>query len=162
VDLSVGDLEEPAALPAPASAAVPGGAGARVDFVLLGLSAPVEGRLFELAPGTLVIGREAGCDVRIDAERVAARHAVLTVGGRGCRVEAAAPDLDVFVNGRPERMAELAPGDVLRVGRTEILFDDRATLGPLRGRGDAGAWGWALTGFLAAMAMLTGLALLLV
>jgi hypothetical protein len=34
--------------------------------------------------------------------------------------------------------------------------------GPLRRRGDAGAWGWALTGFLAAMAMLTGLALLLV
>ena len=162
VDLSVGDLEEPAALPDRSTADAPGAAGARQDFVLLGLSPPVEGRLFELAPGTLVIGREAACDLRIDGERVAARHAVLSVGGRGCRVEAAAPDLDVFVNGRPERMAELAPGDLLRVGRTEILFDDRATLGPLRRRGDAGAWGWALTGFLAAMAMLTGLALLLV
>jgi pSer/pThr/pTyr-binding forkhead associated (FHA) protein len=160
VDLSVGDLEEPASLPERASAGSP--AGGRRDFVLLGLSAPVEGRLFELAPGTLVIGREPACELRIDAERVAGRHAVLTVGGRGCRVEAAAPDLDLFVNGRPERMAELAPGDLLRVGRTEILFDDRATLGPLRRRGDAGAWGWALTGFLAAMAMLTGLALLLV
>jgi pSer/pThr/pTyr-binding forkhead associated (FHA) protein len=162
VDLSVGDLEEPAALPERVSTGASDGAGARRDFVLLGLSSPVEGRLFELAPGILVIGRDPGCDLVLDAERVAVRHAVLTVGGRGCRVEAAAPDLDVFVNGRPERMAELAPGDLLRVGRTEILFDDRATLGPLRRRGDAGAWGWALTGFLAAMAMLTGLALLLV
>ncbi|MEE4361390.1 MAG: FHA domain-containing protein [Pseudomonadales bacterium] len=160
LDLSLHGVQEPEALNANdlgdvASDTAPG------TFVLIGLGAPLEGRLFELAPGQVTIGHDAACDIVLDAPRVSRRHAMLTVGLRSCRVETCAPDLDVFVNGRPEHMAELAPGDLLRIGRTDILFDTRNHLRPVTGLlGDGNAWGWGLAGFLAAMSILTGLALL--
>lgn len=74
---------------------------------------------FEDKP-SLVLGRDAGCDLRVDDPEFAARHLRVTVVGDSFRVEAL-DDTATFRprGGAPQRAAMLAPGFV-NVGRFTV------------------------------------------
>jgi pSer/pThr/pTyr-binding forkhead associated (FHA) protein len=46
-----------------------------------------EGREIDLAEGENVVGRDAGCSIRVDSARVSRHHARILVTGRTARVE---------------------------------------------------------------------------
>lgn len=70
--------------------------------------------------GTLEIGRDLGLDLSLPAENsVSRRHARLTVGASEITVEDLGSTNGTYVSGRPAP-TDLAPGDVLRLGRCEM------------------------------------------
>jgi transcriptional regulator of acetoin/glycerol metabolism len=83
-------------------------------------------RLAEMGSAGLVIGRDAACDVVFESNDVSRRHAELTRGRGGPRFEII--DLEsrngTRVNCRPVKRAELARGDVVRVGGAVFVVCD--------------------------------------
>lgn len=86
---------------------------------------------FELGGTRMTIGRRSDNHIQLDDPTVSGIHAILTLQ--------ADPDFEgyfrvtlvdfnstngVFVNGERCRQRELRQGDVIRVGRHEMLFDD--------------------------------------
>lgn len=91
----------------------PPSGGAALVFVG---GAPLLGLRVEL-DGEVVLGRDAGCAVRLPSEEVSRRHARVAPGERGGHVLV---DLDstngTLVNGEPVRTRALAPGDRIVLG----------------------------------------------
>lgn len=87
-------------------------------------------RTLEVRAGGVTVGSAEDCDVRLEAEGVARRHARL----RQCGVRVVVEDLGgpgVTVRGRSLRRAVLGPGDAVRIGRAalrvvEVLPDPSA------------------------------------
>jgi serine/threonine-protein kinase len=94
---------------------------------LVVLSGPDQGRSFPLPEDdALLLGRSRATGTRLADPHVSRVHCEVTVeGGR-----AAVHDFDsvggTFVNGRRVTREELRPGDVLRVGETELRLEDDA------------------------------------
>jgi transcriptional regulator of acetoin/glycerol metabolism len=67
---------------------------------------------------TLSVGRDESSDVRLRGDGVSRHHAALTLGSAGAPpvIEDRDSRNGVRVNGRPVRSAQLAPGDVVRLG----------------------------------------------
>ncbi|MBI5761075.1 MAG: PQQ-binding-like beta-propeller repeat protein [Planctomycetales bacterium] len=77
----------------------------------------------ELVAGTpLLIGQQGMCDIRVQAEGVAPVHCRISTGKMGFEVAAATP-AGVWRNGKMISSARMKPGDMLRVGDVEIVFD---------------------------------------
>jgi DNA-binding winged helix-turn-helix (wHTH) protein len=112
--------EQPASSPSAAS-------GAAASPALLTARLLWEDRLIPLSPGPNVLGRDEDVSVRIDAPSVSRRHARITIAaGEPPTVEDLGSKNGTWVAGR--RMdAEKTPlkdGDVLRLGKIELLFLD--------------------------------------
>ncbi|MEW6261950.1 MAG: FHA domain-containing protein [Thermodesulfobacteriota bacterium] len=80
---------------------------------------------FLLGQGTVIIGRSLECDIRIDNPAVSRRHASL----ENVKDEYILTDLGssngTFLNGQPLKgTATLKPGDVIGLGKFELLFQD--------------------------------------
>jgi Inner membrane component of T3SS, cytoplasmic domain len=80
---------------------------------------------FELDSRQLTVGRGAQNDVSIDGDEFAsARHVRIEPRRDGVWVSDVGSTNGTFVNGEPvERPRKLEPGDVVRVGETELRFD---------------------------------------
>jgi DNA segregation ATPase FtsK/SpoIIIE, S-DNA-T family len=113
------------ATPGPERAAV-GGALPRVtaagSWELVVVSGLQAGRRFPLVPGTVVLGRESGCDIALDQPTVSKRHAQLTVGTAG---DVTVADLGshngTWVGGLPVvKPVPLADGVPVRLGALEL------------------------------------------
>lgn len=172
LDLSLGsarvDDEPDPRSPSPAAAATvvmgpdaPGAAGPAAAapgadaMGMLGLSGPVEGHLYALAHGRVTIGRAPECDIMIEEGSVSKRHAELIIQPGNCRIHDLSRANGVFVNGNQAEDAPLNPGDVIRLGRIEFMFDDFARLADGGGEADAvPAWVWMIAGFVGAGAVL--------
>lgn len=77
----------------------------------------------ELVAGTpLLIGQQGMCDIRVEGTGVAPVHCRISLGAKGFEVAAATPT-GVNRNGQMVASARMKPGDVLRVGDAEIVFD---------------------------------------
>ena len=114
--------QRPAAAPR-AAAALPG----RVAGRLVVVSSPAlrSGDVHAVTSASLTVGRAAQNDVAIDADQFAsARHARFEQRADGVWVWDEGSTNGTFVNGarltRPER---LEPGDVVRVGETDLRFE---------------------------------------
>src|SRR5437773_9331772 len=83
---------------------------------------PEQGRVIEFTePRGFVIGRSRDVDVRIpDDPYVSRRHVYLEVCPPRCRLRDLGSSNPPHVNGRPVVECELADGDVLEVGYTEL------------------------------------------
>lgn len=83
-----------------------------------------QGARLEVA-GTLRIGRGAESDVPLDADTtVSNRHAVITRHADGLWIEDAGSTNGTFVNGaRVTSPRLLQPGDVVRVGHTDLVVE---------------------------------------
>ena len=84
-----------------------------------------EGNVFELDVATLSVGRGAGNDIPISADEYASsRHARFEPRRDGLYVEDVGSTNGTFVNGiRVTRERKLAPGDIVRVGQTDLRFE---------------------------------------
>lgn len=91
---------------------------------LLGASEPVSGLTFRTRIGRTVIGRGPGCDVVIPDPTVSARHAEIMVRPESCTVTNLLATNGTRVNGEMVQSAELKDGDVLRIGRVQLVFKD--------------------------------------
>lgn len=87
----------------------------------LGLPAPHDD--FASSAATIIVGREADCDLVLDAEGVFGRHLRLSHDRRGTVLDVLPDAPRVYVNARPVReRALLAAGDQITVGSTRLLL----------------------------------------
>jgi hypothetical protein len=118
------------------------------NYRLKGASGPVIDRSCPLGKRTL-IGRADDCDLRLDHEGVAARHAEIAEHEGRLTLKRLDPGHDVVLNGQPVETATLSSGDEIRiascrfvlqapglrpdkVGRTGRRAAQRATWSPAR------------------------------
>jgi pSer/pThr/pTyr-binding forkhead associated (FHA) protein len=95
---------------------------------LLGASEPVSGYTFRTRIGTNTIGRDEDCDVVINDATVSARHAEIIVRPETTTVTNLMATNGTRINGQQIQNAELVDGDVLRVGRVNLVFKDIPSL----------------------------------
>jgi hypothetical protein len=79
-------------------------------------------RLLPLTRPITHIGRGLVADVRFEDSHVSRRHAIVAVRGSMVRILDDRSSGGTFVNGRPVTIAELADGDVVRVGRAVFRY----------------------------------------
>jgi pSer/pThr/pTyr-binding forkhead associated (FHA) protein len=74
--------------------------------------------------GEVLVGRDPGCDARIDSESISRRHCILIEMNGGVRVR----DLDstngTWINSQQVRTGWLRPGDLLEIAYFRFLMDD--------------------------------------
>lgn len=106
---------------------------------LRGLSGTVTGKSFPLK-GTMVVGRVAEVDLRVDDDSVSRRHAEIEAKGGEVVLRDLGSANGTTVNGSP--IAEdttLAPGDIIQFGVVEMMYENgvasgaKAAVRPSRG-----------------------------
>ena len=89
-------------------------------------SGPGAGDVLDLVPGRCVIGRDAGCDVRLASVAVSARHAELRVspGGELAIVDLGTTNGTYFADGIPvtSSLSSVRIGDVLTIGPCRLAL----------------------------------------
>ena len=84
-------------------------------YRLKGASGPVINQSHALGQRT-VIGRADDCDLRVDQDGVAGRHAEIVEDGQGGLVlNHLAPGMETVLNGEPVESASLGSGDEVRI-----------------------------------------------
>jgi pSer/pThr/pTyr-binding forkhead associated (FHA) protein len=132
LDISPSQASAPTELPGLIGGPVPGGAalplagtpGAPnpVDSVrLLGHGGAFDGRVFDIPPGEISLGRALENGLVLDDPSLSRRHARLRIlGGGRLEVEDLASSNGTYVNGRKIGRATVGPGDTLRFG--DVVF----------------------------------------
>lgn len=126
--LSAGAPQESIVIGAADAAAFRAAAGiASRRVVVLQSPALAAGTAIELLDGASV-GRGAENTIRLDADStVSSRHATISSRGDGLWVEDAGSTNGTFVNGARVTSARLLQaGDVIRIGHTDLLVEERA------------------------------------
>ncbi len=101
----------------------PAGLAAATLSVLRG---PDTGREYPLHSGTNIVGRERGCEVRLNDPLASRRHARINVSDVIDIVDLASAN-GVLMSGSPVQRAMLAPGDEITVGDTVFTVRLNAT-----------------------------------
>ena len=101
-------------------------APARGRLVVLASTALDPGEAYELDATQLTVGRGANNDLALENDEFAsARHARIEPRRDGVYVEDIGSTNGTFVNGiRLARERRLAPGDVVRVGETDLRYEE--------------------------------------
>ena len=87
----------------------------------------VDGKQFTLAEGVTRIGRSATAQICLEDATVSRRHAIVMREGDTVRVLDDRSLNGVFVNGERVSARELEHGDVLQIGRHEMVFEAPVT-----------------------------------
>lgn len=82
------------------------------------------GHRFDLTGGRIVIGREAGCEIRIRDAEISRRHAEIRREANQFKVIDLGSSNGTSVNGLSVKESWLRRGDRIQVGQTVILFQD--------------------------------------
>jgi pSer/pThr/pTyr-binding forkhead associated (FHA) protein len=81
-----------------------------------------DGREYAVAGGSLLIGREAGCDVVIESKNVSRRHAEIVATPKGYLLIDSSTNGTIVNGERVRGQRLLARGDVIRCGDDEFRF----------------------------------------
>ena len=81
----------------------------------------------ELRPGRLVIGRTPDNDLQIDSKYISRHHCQIVTTADGSIVEDLNSTNGVYIKSRRVRVQHLNDGDVIAIGRHEILYIDVRT-----------------------------------
>jgi general secretion pathway protein A len=95
-----------------------------------------EGETFlerELKPGRVVIGRTAENDIQIDSAFVSRHHCQITTRNETCMIEDLNSTNGIFVQSKRVRKYNLNDGDVVQIGKHEIMYIDERTPQQRRG-----------------------------
>lgn len=109
------------------SASVDSGSGPRMVV----LTAPIRGKIYSLISrkkNAWLIGRGQDCDFQLQDQTVSSQHARIRKLGDEWILEACEGRNPIFINNRSVEFSTLNPGDVVRVGRMELVFrvDEKA------------------------------------
>ena len=89
---------------------------------VLGIMHPVGGGdPIPLTKAELVVGRRPGCDIRLDFENISGKHCVLRLINGVWMVRDLGSTNGTTVNNAPVQEWQLADGDVIRLGHSEIV-----------------------------------------
>jgi hypothetical protein len=116
-------------------------------YRLKGTSGAVVNQAYPL-DGRLVLGRADDCDVRIDHDSVAPRHAEVSMAGEGgVVIRDLGSGLETRVNGEPVGEARLSGGDEIQVGNCRLMLQapglrPERVLGAEPGPAVGGIWKW--------------------
>lgn len=114
----------------------------------VGLSAPIEGRVFRLRPGKSQIGRDVDCEIWIDESSISLQHCDVEVSADGAQVTAHRTTNGTWLNGDSVLTASLADGDVLQCAGVRLGY--RA--GAVESRRDRRIGFWAVIAVIVAVA----------
>jgi hypothetical protein len=115
---------EPSGAPTPRRGPAP-----RADSPPTGLpiltvaSGPGAGKKLPLLPVTMTLGREVDNNIELKDKDVARYHARISYESGKYVIQDLEGSSGTFVNGQKVTKAALAPGDVIRVGSTELTLD---------------------------------------
>lgn len=99
---------------------------------LRGLSGAVTGKAFPLA-GTVVVGRVAGVDLRVDDDSVSRRHAEIELNGSEAVLRDLGSANGTTVNGNPiSEDTPLSSGDIIQFGVVEMIYENGGSSGAAR------------------------------
>ncbi len=92
-----------------------------------------------LAPGVIIVGRDATCDLAIDSRSVSRRHLSCSIRHGRVTVKDLGSQNGIKVNGKRVKEAELADGDEVRIGDVALTLkmSASATAGAIPPRGAA-------------------------
>jgi pSer/pThr/pTyr-binding forkhead associated (FHA) protein len=116
-------------------------AGAQSGARLARLDAGCVAAVFPIAGGPLTIGRDAGNEIFLGDTLASKRHAAVSFQGRRLIVEDLNSLNGTLVNERRVKAQGLAPGDVIRIGRSLYIY---LTDGMPLKRSSARAAGWLI------------------
>jgi len=92
---------------------------------LLAQSGPRAGTEFPVDSDIIIVGRGAGCDIRLDDPQVSRQHAEIRSSGLQVSIADAGSRNGTFVNGaRIQGMQVLHPGDEIRIGSTSFALQE--------------------------------------
>lgn len=91
--------------------------------------------LFHLQSPETGIGREPGCDVRIDSGYVSKHHAAVRIGSQGYTLADLGSSNGTYVNGHRVTLAVLKDGDRVEIGSEVLVFSTQAAGAPAPGDG---------------------------
>jgi type II secretory pathway predicted ATPase ExeA len=120
------------AVAAAAAAAAPAEPAPAVDATptLARIFVAHEGETFlelELKPGRIVIGRTVENDIQIDSAFVSRHHCQITTRAETCMIEDLNSTNGIYVQSKRVRKYNLNDGDVVQIGKHEIMYiDERA------------------------------------
>lgn len=121
-------IERTVTAPAPPTAVLPAGEDGRTrvrmalpKFMLRGVSGTTFGRNFALS-GSMTIGRQADCDIPIQAEEISRHHARLQVTAEGVMVEDLGSANGTWINDKRVHTGMLRPGEELRLDTVRFLL----------------------------------------
>ncbi len=90
--------------------------------VLIGVTEPVKGTVFEISKDRMVIGRVENQDIHIPDQSVSKQHAQIIKEDRNYIIEDLNSTNHTYVNGRRIDRFVLSPGDVIDIGAVKLKF----------------------------------------
>jgi type II secretory pathway predicted ATPase ExeA len=115
------------------------GGAAESTPVLARIFVAYEGETFlerELKPGRVVIGRTPDNDIQIDNAFVSRHHCQIVTRAETCMIEDLNSTNGIYVQSRRVRKYNLNDGDVVQIGRHEIMYIDERVPAHRRGATD--------------------------
>lgn len=90
-------------------------------YILRGVSGPTFGKAHAIT-GTMVIGRQADCDIPVPTEEISRQHVRLQASAEGVLVEDLGSANGTFINDKRVRSGVLRPGEELRLDTVRFLL----------------------------------------
>ncbi len=87
-----------------------------------------DGRVVPVQHG-IVIGRVAGCEIVVDDSKASRRHARLVVAGGVVEIEDLDSSNGTLLNGKPVSRRVLRGGDVVQIGKTQLVYHEGSAPG---------------------------------
>jgi pSer/pThr/pTyr-binding forkhead associated (FHA) protein len=91
------------------------------SYRLKGASGAVINQTFTLGERT-VIGRADDCDLRLEQDGIAGRHAEIVAGEGRLELHSLDPSAELLLNGQAVTRAELASGDEIRIANCRFVL----------------------------------------
>ncbi len=87
---------------------------------------PRHGQMVRLIGASIMLGRAEDCEIQLDDRAISRQHSKIRIEGSGTAtryvIHDLATDNGTFVNGSRNLPVELQNGDMIRLGRTELMF----------------------------------------
>ena len=93
-----------------------------MDPRLVAIDGPLNGASFPLPNGDFTVGRDAGCQLRLDDDGASRRHCVIRRSGERFTLQDLGSHNGTLVNGTSTVERDLISGDEVQIGRSRFLF----------------------------------------
>lgn len=100
---------------------------------LMGMSGAIKGTKFEIVKDRVVLGRNQNCDIIVDDGAASSQHCYVARRGAGYLLHDLNSTNGTLLDGERVTEVELASGQTIQLGATELLFDSSSPESRLAG-----------------------------